>query len=199
MQNSETLNFSRSEFAMSKWDNANSIDCDFRGASFWGVDFRNAHFSLCDFGFAGEGKTLRPTDFYANYQNSEASRFDLCNFAGAGIPIGIWNAVHFKWCNFAYAQIWQPFIGTNASIEYCNLFGATTASRDFIKWAYHQRIVFTNVTTLEQWHNCVTNVLNYQAGSPEFMQWASNNFTTYVVTNNPQAWIDWSRENLNQP
>ena len=61
---------------------------------------------------------------------------------------------------------------------------------------FHQRVAFTNVTTLEQWHSSVTNVLNYQAGSPEFFQWASNNFNAYIVTNNPQAWIDWSRDNL---
>lgn len=198
----ENVNFSHSEFMLSKWDNASSFKCDFRGASFWGVDFKNAHFSLCDFGFTGEGKNQRLTDFYVNFQSDEISRFDLCNFSGAVIPMGIWNSAYFEWCNFAYAQIWQPFIGKNASIEFCNLYGATTASKDFIKWAYHQRVVFTNVTTLEQWHYCVTNRLDYQAGSADFMQWASNNFNTYIVTNNPQAWIDWSRENLksqNQP
>ena len=78
----------------------------------------------------------------------------------------------------------------------CNLYGATTSSREFIKWAYHQRVVFTNITTLEQWHYCVTNRLDYQVGSPDFIQWASNNFNTYIVTNNPQSWIDWSRNNL---
>ncbi len=82
------------------------------------------------------------------------------------------------------------------TVENLYSFLVGTSSRDFIKWVYHQRVAFTNVTTLEQWYNCITNGLNYQAGSPEFFQWASNNFNTYIVTNNPQAWIDWSRENL---
>jgi hypothetical protein len=111
--------------------------------------------------------------------------------------LGIWNSVSFEWCNFAFAHLWQVVIGTNVNFEFCNLYGATTASPDFIKWAYHQRVVFTNVVTLEGWHYCLTNrPLAYKAGGPEFMEWASNQFNLYINTNNPQAWINWSRENL---
>jgi|ERR1039458_4230268 hypothetical protein len=113
----EKVNFSRSEFMLSKWDNANSFQCDFRGASFWGVNFKNTHFLLCDFGCDGQGKNLRPTDFCGQFQSDEVSRFYICNFSGAGIPLVVWNSVHFESCNFAYAQIWQPFIGKDASIE----------------------------------------------------------------------------------
>ena len=38
--------------------------------------------------------------------------------------------------------------------------------------------------------------LDYKAGGPEFIRWASNQFNTYIVTNNPQAWLDWSRDDL---
>jgi hypothetical protein len=191
----EKVSFEGAEFMMSKWDNAKSAYCDFRGASFWGVAFNSSSFSLCDFGYAGEGKTQRASDFLVNFQGGR-SQFTMCNFAGAEIPLGIWNSVSFSWCNLAYAHLWHPFIGTNVSIEFCNLYGATTMSPELIKWAFRQRVVFANIVTLEKWHYCVTNRLEYKTGSPEFVEWASNQFNTYVVTNNPKAWLDWSRENL---
>ena len=106
----EKVNFSRSEFMLSKWDNANSFQCDFRGASFWGVNFKNTHFLLCDFGCDGQGKNLRPTDFCGQFQSDEVSRFYICNFSGAGIPLVVWNSVHFESCNFAYAQIGRAHV-----------------------------------------------------------------------------------------
>ena len=192
----EKVNLADAELMMSRWDNTKSIYCDFRGASFWTVAFKNTTFSFCDFGNSGEGKNQRPAVFLVTMESDQKSSFMMCNFASAELPLGIWNSVSFAWCNFANAHFGHPAIGTNVSMEYCNLFGATASSPDFIKWAYHQPVVFTNVTTLDGWHCSVTNKLDYKAGSPEFIRWASNQFNTYVVTNNPQAWLDWSRDNL---
>lgn len=192
----EKINFSDSEFEMSKWDNAHAFDCDFRGASLWGVTFRNSSFVWCDFGYAAQGQYQRPSDFLVNFEGDH-SEFRLCNLAGAEIPMGIWKNVSFNWCNFAHAAIWNAFIGTNVSLLACNLFDVKTQSPDFIKWVCHQNVAFTNIVSLEKWNYCVTNgMVHYSVGGPEFMEWASNQFTIYIKTNNPQAWLDWSRDNL---
>lgn len=190
------INFSGSEFMSSKWDNASALGCNFKGCSFWSVTFRNATFSGCDFGVFRTSNYQQPTVFLAIFENDQRSRFTMCDFTAADIPMGIWNSVSFSWCNFANANIGLPYPGTNSTIEYCNLFGAKTSSPDFIKWAFHQQVVFTNVTSLEKWNHCVTNGLKYEAGSPEFISWASNQYNTYIQTNNPQGWLEWSRDNL---
>jgi uncharacterized protein YjbI with pentapeptide repeats len=191
----EKINCSNAEFMMSKWDNAKSIYCDFRGASFWAVTFKDVTFNSCDFGYTDQGKTQRPSVFIMQFAGNH-SEFMMCNFAGTDSQMGIWNSVSFAWCNFAYAHLGIVHIGTNVNFEYCNLYGATTSSPDFIKWAYHQPVVFTNIISMQEWYHCVTNRLDYKAGSPEFMAWASNQFTTFINTNNPQAWLNWSRDNL---
>lgn len=189
------INFSCADFTMSKWDNAVCLNNDFRGACFWGITFKNTKFNHCDFGYVMKGK--KEINSIVQCQFAAPTSFFLCNFT-ASSSVGIWNSVAFEWCNFAYAQIWPFAIGTNVSFEYCNMYGARTSSPEFIKFAYHQRVVFTNVTSLEEWHHCVTNVLDYKAGSPEFMAWASNQFITNIKTNDVKAWLDWSRENLHK-
>ncbi len=39
-------------------------------------------------------------------------------------------------------------------------------------------------------------MVKYETGGPEFMEWASNQYTSHIVTNNPKAWLDWSHDNL---
>jgi hypothetical protein len=193
----ENVNFSRAELTLSKWDDTICERCDFRGASLWGVTFKHSSFVLCDFGYAGEGKNQRPSDFIMQFAGNQMSEFRICNFVGADSPLGIWQNVSFFNCNLAFATLWQPAIGTNSSLFCCNLYGATTSSPEFIKWAYGQLLAFTNITSLERWNYCVTNrIVLYQNGGPQFMEWASNQFTTYIKTNDTQAWLEWSRDNL---
>jgi uncharacterized protein YjbI with pentapeptide repeats len=195
----EGVNFSGATFDSSKWENAFSLDCNFQGASFWDATLKNANFVHCDFGLVKEGKSQRPSIFLPRSPGNEGCKFTMCNFVGAEFPMGIWNSVSFSWCNLAYAHFWQPIIGTNVSIFCCNLFGATTASPAILQWAFHQRVAFTNIVSLEKWNYCVTNrMVNYQEGGPQFMEWASNQYNSYIVTNNPKAWLDWSRENLHR-
>ncbi len=189
------VDFSRAELMMSKWENTFCESCDFRGASFWAVTFRNSKFLWCDFSVAGDGKNQAQSVLLPYFGDSPTS-FTICNFVGTALPIGELKNVDFAHCNFADAELWQPFIGTNAAFEFCNLYNAKTSSPEFIKWAYGQRLVFTNITSLDRWRYCVTNGLTYQQGGPEFMEWASNQFTTYIKTNDVKAWLDWSRQNL---
>jgi hypothetical protein len=137
----------------------------------------------------------KSTDFGMQSPGSDGSDFTLCNFAGSDFGLSIWDSISFGWCNFAYANLSGVSIGNNVSSVCCNLFGAT-ASPDFIKWASHQHAVFTNVVSLEDWHYCVTNKIALTAGGSEFMNWASNQFSIYNRTNDTQAWLNWSRENL---
>ncbi|MDB6057451.1 MAG: hypothetical protein JWO95_1295 [Verrucomicrobiales bacterium] len=152
------------------------------------MKLKQSLFVWCDFGGAYNGIF----DYAADGHNE----FRICNFAGAQIPMGEWRNVSFVHCNFANAELWQPFIGTNTTLFCCNLYNAKTSSPDFIKWAHGQRLVFTNVTSLDTWRYCVTNVLHYEQGGPQFMEWASNQFNTYINTNDTKAWLAWSKANL---
>jgi hypothetical protein len=188
----ENVNFSSDNLDFSKWNNTLSENCNFRSASFWAATFNHSTFVWCDFSNA-----LFQTQFA-----SDRSEFRVCNFAGAAFPLNILNSVSFFACNFAYADLTHVFIGVNGftntsdTLFCCNLYGAT-ASPDIIKFARHQLVAFTNIVSLEKWNYCVTNrMLVFQRGGPEFMNWASNEFSIYNKTNNPQAWLDWSRENL---
>ena len=144
----EGVNFSGAEFDSSKWDNVTSFECNFQGASFWDVMFKNATFAICDFGILRDGKHPRPSLFLPPTPGVEGTKFIQCNFAGANFPMGIWNSVSFEWCNFANSVFINPFIGS------------------------------------------------FTEGGPQFMEWASNDYNTCIVTNNPKAWLDWSRDNL---
>jgi uncharacterized protein YjbI with pentapeptide repeats len=193
----EMINFTRAELSMSKWDGVNCSRCDFRGASLWAATFNHSSFELCDFGYTDDRKLQRPCNFIMQFGGKERSEFRLCSFVGAESPMGMWQNVSFSWCNFALADLAMVAIGTNASLFCCNLYGAKTSSPDFIKWAYGQQIAFTNITSLERWHYCITNrMVHYETGGSQFMEWASNQFTTYIKTNNTQAWLDWSKQNL---
>jgi uncharacterized protein YjbI with pentapeptide repeats len=189
----ENINFSHSTFDFSKWNKTLSEDCCFQRASFWATTFNNSTFVWCDFSNA-----LFQTQF-----TGDRSEFRICNFAGAAFPMNWFNSVHFMACNFAYADLTYTSVGVNGytntldTLWCCNLFGAT-ASPDFIKFASHELVTFTNIVSLEEWKHSVTNgaVMVYQRGGPEFMNWASNAFSIYNKTNNPQAWLNWRHANL---
>ncbi len=195
----EGVNFSGATFDSSKWDDAISLNCNFQGASFWDVTFKNATFAHCDFGLLKEGTSQKPSLFLPPSPGVEGTHFRMCNFVGSQFPMGVWNSASFSWCNLAYANFGVLFFGTNVSVFCCNLFGAKTASPEILQWASHQRVAFTNIVSLEQWNYCVTNrMVNYEEGGPEFMEWASNQYNSYIVTNNPKAWLDWRRDNLHR-
>lgn len=183
----ENINFSHGTFDFSKWNNTLSEDCNFQMASFWAATFSHSTFVWCDFSNA-----LFQTQF-----TGDKSEFRICNFAGAAFPMNWFNSVHFMTCNFAYADLTYTLVGVNGytntldTLWCCNLYGAT-ASPDFIKFASHELVTFTNIVSLEQWRHSVTNgaVMIYQRGGPEFMNWASNAFSIYNKTNDPQAWLN---------
>jgi len=189
----EKINFSSASFDFSKWNNTLSENCSFRGASFWAATFNHSTFVWCDFSNA-----LFQTQF-----TGDRSEFRVCNFAGAEFPMCFLNSVEFFGCNLAYADLTHAFIGVNGytntadTFFCCNLYGAI-ASPDTIRFVSHQLVTFTNVVSLEQWKHCSTNgvAMRYQKGGPEFMNWASNQFAIYNKTNDPQAWLNWRRANL---
>jgi uncharacterized protein YjbI with pentapeptide repeats len=188
----ERINFSGANLDFSKWNNTLSEDCTFRSASFWAAIFNRSTFIWCDFSNA-----LFQTQFTGDH-----SEFRVCNFTGAAFPMNFWNTVEFFGCNLAYADLTHLFIGVNGftntadTLFCCNLYGAT-ASPDTIVAARHQLVTFTNVVSLEQWNYCVTNrLVVYQRGGPEFLNWASNQFSIYNKTNDPRAWLIWSHDNL---
>lgn len=189
----EKVNFSCANLDFSKWNNTLSEDCNFQRASFWAATFSHSTFIWCDFSNA-----LFQTQF-----TGDRSEFRVCNFAGAAFPMNWFNSVGFMACNFAHADLTFTLVGVNGytntadTLFCCNLFGAI-ASPEFIKFASHQLVTFTNVVSLDVWRHCVTNgaVMRYQRGGPEFMNWASNSFSIYNKTNDPQAWLNWRRANL---
>jgi hypothetical protein len=189
----ENVNFSRANLDFSKWNNTLSEDCNFQSASFWATTFSHSTFVWCDLSNA-----LFQTQF-----TGDRCEFRICNFAYAAFPMNWFNSVCFMNCNFAYADLRYASVGVNGytntsdTLWCCNLFGAT-ASPDFIKFASHQLVTFTNIVSLEKWRHSVTNgaVMIYQRGGPEFMNWASNQFAIYNKTNDPQVWLNWRRANL---
>jgi len=189
----QEVNFSRAQFDFSKWNNTFSENCNFQRTSFWATSFNRATFVWCDFSNA-----LFQTQF-----TGDRSEFRICNFAGAAFPMNWFNSVYFPACNFAHADFTWTHVGVNGytntadTLFCCNLFGAV-ASPDFIKFASHELVTFTNVTSLDVWRRCVTNgaAMRYQRGGPEFMNWASNSFSIYNKTNDPQAWLNWKHANL---
>ena len=79
----------------------------------------------------------------------------------------------------------------------CNLYGATNASPDFVKWARHQSLVFTNISTDEAWDTWLTNhPAACQVGSPDFFLWASNQWTNFKSPLAVETWRSWSAKNL---
>jgi uncharacterized protein YjbI with pentapeptide repeats len=188
----EKVSFERANLDFSKWSNSLAEDCNFEGVSFWAATFNHSTFAWCNFDHA-----LLLTQF-----TGDRSEFRMCNFAGGAFPMNWWNSVSFMWCNLAHADLTSTLVGVNGytntsdTLFCCNLFGAT-ASPDLIKWARHQLLAFTNVVSLEKWNYCVTNrMVFFQRGGPEFMNWASNQFSVFNKTNDPQAWLNWSRANL---
>ena len=188
----ENVNFLSANLDSSKWNNTLSENCNFRSASFWAATFNHSTFVWCDFSNA-----LFQTQFTGDH-----SEFRVCNFPGAAFPLSILNSVEFFGCNLAYADLTHVFIGvngfTNTSDTFfcCNLYGAI-ASPDTIKFVSHQLVAFTNVVSLEKWNYCVTNrTVVFQKGGPTFMNWASNQFSIYYKTNDPQAWLNWKRANV---
>lgn len=188
----ESVNFSSANLDFSTWSNTLSENCIFHRASFWAATFSHSTFVWCDF-----SNSLFQTQF-----TRETSEFRVCNFTGAEFPLNIFNSVHFFACNLAYSDLTPVFIGVNGftntadTFFCCNLYGAS-ASPDVIKFARHELVVFTNIVTLQKWNYCLTNrTLLFRRGGPEFMDWASNQFSIYNKTNDPQAWLNWSRENL---
>jgi uncharacterized protein YjbI with pentapeptide repeats len=189
----ENINFNGATLDFSKWNNTMSENCNFRSGSFWAATFNHSTFVWCDFSNA-----LFQTQFTGDH-----SEFRVCNFTGAAFPMCFLNSVEFFGCNLAYADLTHALIGVNGytntadTFFCCNLYGAT-ASPDTIKFVSHQLVAFTNVVSLEEWEHCVTNgvVMRFQKGGPEFMSWASNQFSIYYKTNDPQAWLNWSSENL---
>jgi uncharacterized protein YjbI with pentapeptide repeats len=191
--NYEKVNFPGATLDFSKWNNTYSINCNFQNASFWATTFSHSTFVWCDFSNA-----LFQTQF-----TSDPSEFRICNFANAAFLPNWFNSVRFVACNFAYADMAYVSVGVNGYTNTsdilwcCNLYGAT-ASPDFIKFTSHQLVTFTNIVSLEKWKHSVTNgvVMRYERGGPEFMNWASNAFSIYNKTNNPQAWLNWRSANL---
>lgn len=189
----EKINFSRANLDFSKWNNTVSENCNFQQVSFWAASFNHAIFVWCDFSNA-----LFQTQFQGDH-----CEFRVCSFAHAAFPMNILNSVGFFACNLAYADLTHVLIGVNGftntadTFFCCNLYGAF-ADPETIKFVSHQLVTFTNVVSLEEWKNCSTNgaAMRYQRGGPKFMNWASNAFSIYNKTNDPQAWINWRHANL---
>jgi len=189
------VNFSQADLYLSKWNNVTCESCSFQGASFWAAIFNHSTFIWCDFGYPTGDKTKSGALFQTQF-SGERTEFRICNFAGAEFPLNIWNSAYFMTCNLAYADLTHVFIQTNDTLFCCNLFGAR-ASPDFIKYASHELTTFTNVVSLSEWNYCVTNrLVVFQRGGPDFVNWASNQYSIYYKTNNPQAWLRWRHENL---
>ena len=86
--------------------------CNFSGASMWGVTFNNSSFAWCVFfGYAGEGRSQRPSGFVMQFAGNGLTGFTLCNFVGAECPLGILQNVDFMNCNFAFAKLYIPLLG----------------------------------------------------------------------------------------
>jgi uncharacterized protein YjbI with pentapeptide repeats len=188
----ENVNFSGANLDFSKWFNTVAEECNFRSASFWAATFDHSTFVWCDFSNA-----VFQTQFTSN-----RSEFRVCNFADAAFPMNFFNSVSFYSCNFAYADLSYTSIGVNGytntsdTLFCCNLYRAT-ASLENVKFARHQLVCFTNIVSLKEWNYCVTNqMVVFRQGGPDFMNWASNQFSINKGTNSPQAWLDWSRQNL---
>lgn len=191
----EQVNFSRAILDFSKWENVRCKNCSFQEASLWAATIKGSTFVWCDFGFVEGAKNTNGALFLTQF-TGDRTEFTVCNFAGAEFPMNDWSSAYFPWCNLAFADISNVHGTTNDTLFCCNLFGAT-ASPDTIVWAQNQLVTFTNVVTLEKWKGCATNgLIPYERGGPEFMKWASNQFAIYHKTNDPQAWLDWRRVNL---
>ena len=79
----------------------------------------------------------------------------------------------------------------------CNLFGSSNASPEFVAFAYHQDLFFTNITSFESWKTWADeNVFKGTKGSPEFFTWASNQWASFRDTNSTETWADWRKANL---
>jgi uncharacterized protein YjbI with pentapeptide repeats len=200
--NYEQVNFSLAQLYQSKWNQARCEQCDFRGADFAEANFSGASFWECDFGFAYDGQlqtnTYLGSAHFSGIPKTNINYFSTCSFVGANFSYSEWNLVKFHSCNFAYANLDGVQIGTNVTITGCNLFGASNASPEFLIWAYCQPVILTNIISFEKWLSFLHSGEQSRAGSSEFMAWASNQWTVFMHTNDPQKWYAWRNQHLSQ-
>jgi hypothetical protein len=145
-----------------------------------------------------------PTFFIGAQDGCE---FESSSFVGARFSVfDGWNGMFFQECNLAYADLSHSDV-TNKIIDYCNLFGASNASPNFLRWASRGNLVFTNITSHTNWIKWIraarfrlgTGESPMKIRSPEFYAWASNQWIASNYTNTPQAWLAWSQTNLPRP
>jgi uncharacterized protein YjbI with pentapeptide repeats len=191
------VNFSLANLDFSTWSNAMCESCNFQGTSLWASKFSGSTFVWCDFGCPSNNITKGGALIQTQFQGNQ-TKFTICNFAGAALPMNIWTSAYFNTCNFAYADLSHILAQPDGSMFCCNLFGAK-ASLDFVKWAKTQLTAFTNIVSLPQWNYCVTNRgVVFQKGGDNFMNWASNQFIAVNGTNDSKMWLNWKKDNLDK-